>query len=54
MLKVNVRGDRVNLKRAKGMEMLLFGVLVFCLFGLGFFFNSVSVRCAMNPALERE
>lgn len=34
MLKENVR-DRANLKRTKGMEILWFGVWVFC---LGFFF----------------
>lgn len=34
MLKGNVRGDRANLKRTKGMEILWFGVGVFC---LGFF-----------------
>lgn len=31
MLKGNVRGDRANLKRTKGMEILWFGVGVFCL-----------------------
>lgn len=38
MLKGNVRRDMANLKRTKGMEILWFGVWVFC---LGFFQISV-------------
>lgn len=39
MLKGNVRGDRANLKRTEGIEILWFGVWVFC---LGFFQTSVT------------